>query len=108
MAKPCWNIKPKQTQSLSRPEQGLVFPFQAEMALKLSLNGILADLGLDSLLGVHLSETRILSLKLFEPLNHRVIHAATLGVPLIYRAAMLTLWLSTAPQPSLRLPPASE
>ena len=55
------------------------------MALKLSLKGILADLSLDPLLGIHLLQTRVLSLKLFEPLNHRGVHAAVLGTPLIQR-----------------------
>ena len=53
------------------------------MTLKLFLKGILADLSLGPLLGIHLLQTRVFSFKLFEPLNRLGIHVTILGKPLI-------------------------
>lgn len=53
------------------------------MALELSLEGLLADLGLETILSVHLLEPLILLLKFLETLHHGSIHTAELGSPFI-------------------------
>src|SRR5699024_2808256 len=56
-----------------------------EMALELSLDDLLANLGLDPLLGVHLLQPAVLGLELLEAGHQRGIHAAELGSPLVER-----------------------
>src|SRR6056297_1163027 len=55
--------------------------------LRASLDHLLADLGLNTLLGVHFLQPPILGLKLLEPGHQRGIHAAKLGPPLVKRRA---------------------
>ena len=57
------------------------------MALQLSHEGFLADLGLDALFGVHLLQPAVLILELLEPGHQRSIHAAELRATLVARRA---------------------
>lgn len=76
----------------------------AERAFKLFLKDILADPCLHALLCLHLLKTRILSIKIFESLNHRGLLADLLDDSLIQRS----IALATAPQPSPQLPTAQK
>ena len=55
------------------------------MALPLSLKGLLTQIRLKPLLGIHLLQAPVLVLELLEPLHHRGVHAAKPRAPLIER-----------------------
>ena len=54
-----------------------------QMALPLFCHGLLDDLGLEALLGVHLLESAVFLLQLLEPSHQGGIPTAVLGAPLV-------------------------
>jgi len=61
------------------------------MALLLSLNDLLADLGDQSLLGRHLFQPAVLVLKFLYRLHQGGVHAAIFGSPLVKGCAAHTM-----------------